>query len=145
MARPDSWRINPAVYPYGTSVQTRFQDLDPLGHVNNVAMGALFESARVRFNHALGLVRFRGHRWLVAQVRIDYLAEAHFPEDIEIRSGIGDVGTRSWQILAAAFQGGQPVATCDVVLVMERQSGVSALPSEFRDALEHCRVTRPSS
>ena len=143
MARPESWRLDPAAYPYGSSVQTRFQDLDPLGHINNVAMGALFETARVRFNHALGLMRFRGHRWLVAQVRIDYLAEAHHPADIEIRSGIGDVGTRSWQILAVAFQEGQPIATCDVVLVMERQSDVSALPPEFRDALERFRVARP--
>jgi acyl-CoA thioester hydrolase len=143
MPRPESWREDPAAYPHGASVQTRFQDLDPLGHVNNVAMAALFESARVRFNHALGLMRFRGHRWLVAQVRIDYVAEAHFPEDIEIRSGIGDIGTRSWQVLAAAFQGGHAVATCDVVLVMERQSGVSGLPAEFREALERCRVKQP--
>lgn len=143
MARPESWRTDPAAYPYGTSIQTRFQDLDPLGHINNVAMGALFETARVRFNHALGLMRFRGHRWLVAQVRIDYLAEGHLPDDVEIRSGIGHVGTRSWQILAAAFQSGQPIATADVVLVMERQSGASGLPAEFRDALDRCRVKRP--
>ncbi len=143
MARPEPWRTDPAVYPYGMSVQTRFQDLDPLGHVNNVAMGALFETARVRFNHHLGLMRFRGHRWLVAQVRIDYLSEAHFSHDIEIRSGIGDVGTRSWQILAAAWQDGEPVATCDVVLVMERQSDVTSLPDEFRDALARFTVKRP--
>lgn len=145
MPRPDSWRTDPVAYPYGTSVQTRFGDLDSLGHINNVAMGALFETARVRFNHALGLTRFRGHRWLVAQVRIDYLAEGHYPADVEIRSGIGDVGTRSWQILAAAYQEGAPIATCDVVLVMERQQGVGALPAEFREALERFRVTRPQN
>lgn len=144
MARPADWRTDAALYPYDTVVQTRFQDLDPLGHINNVAMGALFETARVRFNHALGLTRFRGHRWLVAQVRIDYLAEAHYPADVEIRSGIGDVGTRSWQILAAAWQDGEAIATCDVVLVMERQQGVGSLPAEFRNALERCRVKRPA-
>ena len=143
MPRPDAWRQDAAAYPHGTSIQTRFQDLDPLGHINNVAMAALFETARVRFNHALGLMRFRGHRWLVAQVRVDYLAEAHHPDDVEIRSAIGDIGTRSWQILAVAFQGGRAVATSDVVLVMERQTGASSLPAEFREALERCRVKRP--
>lgn len=143
MARPDAWRTDPAFYPWGTTAQTRFQDLDTLGHVNNVAMGAIFETARIRFNHALGLTRFRGHRWLVAQVRIDYLAEAHYPADIEIRSGIGDVGTRSWQVLAVAHQNGEPIATCDVVMVMERQSDVTSLPPEFRDALDRCRMKRP--
>ena len=143
MPRPDAWRADPAVYPHGTSIQTRFQDLDPLGHINNVAMAAIFEAARVRFNHALGLMRFRGHRWLIAQVRIDYLAEGHHPEDIEIRAGVADIGTRSWQVLAAAFQGGHAIATSDTVLVMERQSGANSLPAEFREALERCRVRRP--
>ena len=144
MPRPEAWRQDPATYPYGTSVQTRFQDLDPLGHINNVAMAALFETARVRFNHALGLMRFRGHRWLVAQVRIDYLAEGHHPDDVDIRSAIGDIGTRSWQILAAAFQDGRAIATCDAVLVMERQAEASSLPDAFREALERCRVKRPA-
>jgi acyl-CoA thioester hydrolase len=142
MPRPESWRLDPATYVHDAVVPTRFQDLDPLGHINNVAMGALFETARVRFNHALGLMRFRGHRWLVAQVKIDYLAEGHHPTDLVIRSGIGDIGTRSWCILAAAFHDGQPIATCDVVLVMERQTGANSLPAEFRSALERYRVTR---
>lgn len=144
MPRPEAWRIDPAAYPHAVAIQTRFQDLDTLGHINNVAMAALFETARVRFNHALGLMRFRGHRWLVAQVKVDYLAEGHHPADVEIRSGVGDIGTRSWRILAAAFQEGRPIATCDVVLVMERQSGASSLPEDFRDALERFRVVRPA-
>ncbi|HEU0067496.1 MAG TPA: acyl-CoA thioesterase [Sphingomonas sp.] len=143
MARPDAWRSDAAAYPHGALIQTRFQDLDTLGHINNVAMAGLFETARVRFNHSLGLMRFRGHRWLVAQVRVDYLAEAHFPDDVEVRTGIGHIGTRSWQILAAAFQKGEPVATCDAVLVMERQMDFDSLPDQFRAALERSMVKRP--
>ncbi|HEX8484167.1 acyl-CoA thioesterase [Sphingomonas sp.] len=142
MPRPESWRLDPAAYAHDAVIPTRFQDLDTLGHINNVAMGALFETARVRLNHALGLVRFRGHRWLVAQVKIDYLAEGHHPTDLVIRSAIGEIGTRSWCILAAAFDDGRPIATCDVVMVMERQQDVSSLPAEFRAALERFRVKR---
>ncbi len=140
MPRPDGWRLDPAAYPHRCAVQTRFQDLDVLGHINNVACAGLFETARVRFNHAIGLNAWKGHRWLVARVEIDYLAEGHFPDDVDVATGIGHIGTRSWQILAAAFQRDEPIAACAAVLVMERQSGIHALPDELRAVLERQRV-----
>lgn len=140
MGRPDPARLDPAHYPHRTTIQTRFQDLDVLGHINNVAMAALFENARVRFNRALDLAGWSGHRWLVAQVEINYLAEAYFPDDVEVATGIGDVGNRSWQILSAAFQNGACVATCDVVIVMSASGGLTTLPDDFRTGLEASRV-----
>jgi len=55
MARPDPALFDPARYPFGNSVTTRFADLDPNGHINNVAMAAVFEDARLRFLTAVGL------------------------------------------------------------------------------------------
>jgi acyl-CoA thioester hydrolase len=136
MPRPDSRRLDPATYPQTTTIQTRFQDLDPLGHINNVAMAALFESARVHFNRSLNLDGWAGHRWLVARVEINYLAEGFFPEPVEIATGIGEIGNRSWNILAAAFQKGECIATCDVVLVMSASGGRTSLPETFRAGLE---------
>jgi len=143
MARIEEWRLDPARYPNHLTVQTRFQDVDMLGHINNVAFGALFESARVRFNHLLGLPRWREHRWLVARVEINYLAEAYHPAEIDIHTGIGTIGTRSWRIDALALQDGRAVATCEAVLVMEAQQGITGLPAEFRERLEAYRVTAP--
>jgi len=140
VARPPAWRLEPDAYPHRERVQTRFQDLDVLGHINNVAFAALFETGRVRFNHAAGLARWPGHRWLVAQVLINYLAEGHFPEDVTIASGIGTIGTRSWNILSAAFQGAACIGTCDVVVVLSGADGARAIPEEFRAALEGWRV-----
>lgn len=140
MARPEPWRRDIAAYPHREAIQTRFQDLDVLGHINNVAMAALFESGRVRFNRAMGLAGWSGHRWLVARVEINYLAEGFFPDDVEIATGIGEIGTRSWQILSAAFQKGECIATCDVVLVMSPSGGATALPADFRAGLEGHRV-----
>lgn len=140
MARTEPWRLDSANYPHHAIVPTRFQDLDVLGHINNVAMAALFETARINFNHSLGLSDWRGHRWLVAQVLVNYIAEAHFPAPVEISTGIGTIGNRSWQILATAVQDGEVVATADVVLVMEKTQGVTGLPDEFRAGLAKHRV-----
>src|SRR3954447_16221839 len=143
MARPDPYRLDPATYPYRGTIQTRFQDLDPLGHINNVAIAALFENGRVRFNQSIGLALWKGHRWLVARVEINYIAEGHFPADVEIATGIGEIGRRSWHILSAAFQGSAAIATSDAVIVMSSAGGATALPADFRAALEKYRV-RPS-
>lgn len=145
MARTPAWRLDPSSYPHHATVQTRFQDLDVLGHINNVACAALFETARVHFNHALGLQKWKGHRWLVAHVGIDYLAEGHFPTEVVIGNGIGEIGTRSWRILSTAFQHDEPIATCDAVLVMERQTDMTELPDGFRAALEKYRIASAGS
>ncbi len=136
MPRPDPHRLDPASYPFTVTIQTRFQDLDPLGHINNVAMAALFESGRVRFNRSMHFDGWSGHRWLVARVEINYLGEGFFPADVEIATGIGEIGNRSWTILAAAFQNGACIATCDVVLVMGASGGLTTLPADFRAGLE---------
>ncbi len=142
MPKPDPWRLDPACYPHREAIQTRFRDLDPLGHINNVAMSALFESARVRFNRSMGLSGWAGHRWLVARVEIDYLGESFFPDDVEICTGIGEIGNRSWHILALALQNGEPIAASDVVIVMSASGGLTALPDDFRAGLETYRVKR---
>ncbi|MEO9131796.1 MAG: acyl-CoA thioesterase [Sphingomonas sp.] len=143
MPRPDPYRLEPSAYPFSIAIQTRFQDLDTLGHINNVAMAALFESGRVRFNQSMGLAEWRDHRWLIAQVEINYIAEGKFPADVEIASRIGKIGTRSWQILSAAFQDGAVIASCDTVVVMSGATGATALSDDFRAALETYRV-RPN-
>lgn len=135
MSKPDPWRLDPAAYPHHDTIQTRFQDLDVLGHINNVAMAVLFESGRVRFNRAIGLLRPGGLRFLVARVEINYLAEGQFPADAELYHGIGRIGTRSWDILGLCMQGDTALATCDVTVVLSSAGGVSGLPDDLRAAL----------
>lgn len=139
MPRPAPWRLDPAAYPHIQSVQTRFQDLDVLGHINNVAFAALFETARVRFNREAELWGrdATGRRAVVAQVEVHYLAEGRYPGDVEVATGIVHVGGRSWSVLSAMFQDGRAVATCDAVIVADKDEdgeGLSeALKARFAD------------
>lgn len=135
MARPEAWRLLPDAYPHHEIIQTRFQDLDVLGHINNVAWAALFESARVRFlGHILGSTPGRA-RGLVASVEINYLGEGHFPADVMMAHGIGKLGTRSWQVMGLALQNGVPLATCDAVVVAGE-----VIEPDFRATVERWRV-----
>lgn len=141
MSRPAQWRLSRDAYPVQVTLQTRFQDLDPMGHLNNVAFAAMFENARVLFNRGSGRVN-RGEgsfRAVVARNEINYLAEGSYPEDVEVAVGIGRIGTRSWDILAAMFQNGRVVATCDTTIVRTDAKG-EGLPADFREMLEARRV-----
>ena len=142
MARPEPWRTTRAAYPFTADIPTRWADLDLLGHINNVSMAGLFEEGRGRFNRSLQLGRGdKAIRWLIAAVSLNYLAEAHHPHDVTIASGIGPIGSRSWTILSAAFQGAVCVATCDTTLVYTDASGAVPFPDAFRPKLEAMRVT----
>ena len=57
MPKPQSWQLDPASYPFNHRAETRFADLDLLGHINNVSMAGLFEHGRGMFNHAIEVER----------------------------------------------------------------------------------------
>jgi len=141
MPRPAPWRLDPAAYPHHDVIQTRFQDLDVLGHINNVAWAALFETARVRFYHRLSALGPGRNRGLVANVEINYLGEGNFPAEMTIVSGIGRLGTRSWQTLSLALQDGKSLATCDVTIV---STGVDEIDPAFRAELQKWLVREPA-
>lgn len=145
MPRPAPYRLDPDSYPVRETMPTRYQDLDAMGHINNVAFAALFETARVRFNWVLGRFnRDDGFRAVVAMNAVNYLAEGSFPADVEIATGIGLIGTRSWEIHAVMHQHGRAIATCDTVLVMTdpKEGGI---PDDFRAALAGKMMRAPAS
>lgn len=137
MARAESWRLAAVHYPVSMVIAPRFGDLDPLGHINNVAMASIFETARVHFHHLLGRhPADQGVRWLVAAVDLKYVEEAHFPYDVVVRSGIGHIGNSSWILLSAAFQKDECVATCDTVMVMKGPKGKRIIDDDIRAVME---------
>ena len=144
MPKPAPFRRDIHAYPFTAVVPTRWADLDMLGHINNVSMAGLFEEGRGRFNRSLELPRDRKTtRWLIASVEVNYLAEAHHPHDVTIASGIGRIGERSWQILSAAFQKGECVATCDTTMVFTDENGAAPFPEAFRAKFEANLVREP--
>jgi acyl-CoA thioester hydrolase len=138
MARPESWRRDAASYPLKAPFQTRFQDMDINGHLNNVAFAALFESARVMTNRLASPreARPRNERTMVAAVTINYLAEGRFPGDVEIATGVGSIGTSSWTLVQAMFQSGQCIATCDTVVVCRTDEQAKPMRADLRTELE---------
>jgi len=138
MPNPNPGGLKPGIIPLSIDIPPRYQDLDTLGHINNVALAGIFENARVHFNHSLGHhPADLGVRWLVAAVDLKFVAEAHFPHPLTVYSAVGSIGNSSWTIIQAAFQNGECVATCDTVIVMHGPRGKTTIGPELRAIMQN--------
>lgn len=137
MPKPLPHRLDPTTYPVSMTAQTRFQDMDINGHLNNVAFAALFENARVQLNRNVRPWADlpANERTMVAAVEINYLREGNYPDDIIVCCGIGRIGTSSWTIEQAMFQNGGCIATCDTVVVCRTDNQAKPLRAEIVDGL----------
>ena len=98
------------------TVQVRFADLDPLGHVNNVQFLAFMETARVRFMHEHA-GDLRGGV-LVARSECDYKREIPgSTREVEVTVQAESVGRTSFVVRHDIHDTGVEVAVGRVVLV----------------------------
>lgn len=127
-----------ASYTSWVDEHVRFNDLDPVGHANNNAIGVYFESGR------LGMARevppeidMSGVAIVLRQVTIDYLAEITFPNNVRVGSRVVRVGRTSWVTGAGLFINGRchATSTCVNVLIDTRLRSATPLPEPVRALL----------
>ena len=136
MARPDAALLDPARYPFAHQITTRFADIDPNQHLNNVALAAMVEDARVRFNLALGsAIKIGERRAMVASVAMDYLSQGHFPDPVAVHCGVERTGNSSWTVVQLLIQSDRPVAFARSVLVAIADDRPSPIAEDYRAVL----------
>ena len=135
--KPDPRRLELRAYPFVTESTTRFADLDPLRHLNNVRIGELYEDGRVRLHVHMNLDinRDSRSRTLIAQITINYLGEGFYPDALQVGGGILRVGGASYVIAQGLFSGGRCIGTCDSTLVYTEAGTSTPLPDTFRKTL----------
>jgi acyl-CoA thioester hydrolase len=77
---------------------------------------------------------------MVVQQTLRYLAEAEYPEPVEIACGVSRIGTSSYDIVQALFQRGRCVGLCDAVLVNTGLNGAEPLPLRLREAFDRALI-----
>ena len=119
----------------------RYQDLDPLGHVNNSAMPMFFEEARCQFfEPLLRGPAFTGLDTVIARVVVDYLSEIHYPGSVDIGTTCTRIGTKSCILAHGVFEKGHD--TCvgigeAVMVIFDLKARKSVeIPGHVRDALQ---------
>ena len=106
-------------FPGRTHDVIRFGDLDPQGHVNNTVFATFFETGRVMLLHDPGNgLRPPGATSVLARLDVNFLRELHWPGEVEIGTGIAEIGRSSYTFAQAIFEGNQCAATARATMVM---------------------------
>jgi acyl-CoA thioester hydrolase len=134
--KPELFRLSRAPYPYFRTVPARFGDMDEEGHLNNVALAGFYEEARVSFlRHYLKSKDGQEFRFVIANMNITYLAEAHYPGDYDVGVGVSRIGNSSFNLGAGLFLGETCLGVMDTVQVVIANDKPSSIPQHLRDAL----------
>lgn len=140
MTRPSPLRANPASYPNTVEILARFADVDPLWHINNVAIAQYFEEARVSAIRAMSgnsrIPATADERILIARQTIDYVSEGNYPGALSVGIGVVRIGVTSFTLGMAVFQGNRCVAVSDAVMVLANDQGPKQIPDNYRRRLE---------
>lgn len=133
-----AWRQDRDAYPHSFELQPRYRDEDMLRHVNNLSIAEYYDEVRSRLMREI----FRragapdGVRIVTAETRVSYAGEVFYPDLVDIRSGLIRLGTASFTIGQALFQGGRYVGFCDSVLVQAAATGAEPIHPALREAME---------
>lgn len=105
---------------FTTTVTARFGDMDILGHINNTVPVVWFELARnPLFTIFDPQMRLRRETFplIMAHTDYDYLDQLYFQHEVEIRTWISRIGTKSFTAYHEAWQQGRLCVTGHAVIV----------------------------
>lgn len=130
------------VFRAWTRVSVRYNDLDPLGHVNNSALGIFLEEIRCQLITPLIKANGRHLDMVLAATSMQYLKEMHYPGEVEIGMICTRIGKKSFSLAHGAFQDDICTATAELTLVcfdLDRRASVEPHP-DVRAYLESLRI-----
>jgi acyl-CoA thioester hydrolase len=105
---------------FSITIPPRFGDTDALGHINNTVLALWFEAARnPLFRIFSPDLVLSPETWplIMAHTDYDFVGELRFQYDVEIRSWISRIGTKSFTVYHEAWQRGQLCAKGSAVVV----------------------------
>ena len=111
-----------SIYPHWCTDTVRFSDQDAAGHVNNVALCAYMETARLTFMRDMRMMAGRedGVRGISAGMIVSFLAESHWPGRVDLGTGVMRIGTSSITVGSAAFKDDVCIVAAEMTVVRLR-------------------------
>lgn len=147
--KPEPQELNVDNYRFRFDFQPRYSDLDPLGHVNNVAIADAFQESRTRFlmeafadtEGAWSLET----RLITASVVINYLEEVSYPAPLVIGVACFGTGRTSYTLSELIVQRDKPVACCRIVMVRVENDGPAPLTRDMKAGLARFNLRQSGS
>ena len=133
-------RLRLTEYRFALTVETQFSDMDVAAHLNNVAIGRFYESARSRLHLLLFGRELYGrnssHRVVLAEINMRFLGEGAFPDPVQVGCGISRIGRSSYGIAQGLFQYDLCIGIAECALVVTQDGRPAQIPDEPRVAMQ---------
>lgn len=149
MARPEPHRRSD--YPHSRVLTTRWKDLDPYGHMNNVVQYELFDTVVNAWLIERGALDIQHSPviGLVVETGCHYFATLTYPEPVTAALRVAHVGRSSVIYEVALFGKAAETAAAQgrfvhVYVDRETRRPVAELPAALRLALEPLRAAAPA-
>ncbi len=131
----DTQRFDQRRYKHWIDDHVRFSDLDPLGHVNNNAIGQYFENARAALFVKVTPEWPKGDKFFVlARSAVDFRRELHMPAQAACRLRRYQRGPHLDDACECAVRGDDGIAYCESVSVWidNRTRKPTEIPDDVR-------------
>jgi len=92
---------------YTTIVTPRFGDIDALGHINNTVPACWFELARntiIKMFYPATEIKREDFPLVLVHSDYDFMGQLYFNHDVEIRTWVTKIGTKSFTLCHEARQ-----------------------------------------
>ena len=99
MSKPEKILISD--FKFIIELDTRWADMDWIGHVNNATFLTYIESARIKLIEDLGFLEVP---IIMASIKIDYINQLKYPATMQIGQKISRIGNSSFDILTGIFE-----------------------------------------
>ena len=105
---------------FSITITPRFGDVDGLGHINNIVPAMWFETARTSliriFDPELAISK-KTFPLIVARTEYDFTGQLYIRSEVQIKSWISRIGTKSFTVYQEAWQEGRLGVKGSTVLV----------------------------
>jgi acyl-CoA thioester hydrolase len=136
MPRPDPALLLPERYTFDCTIETRFQDVDANRHINNVALIALLEEARVRFHRVSGSHEAAGKvAMMVASIAVEFVGQSYFPDPLHVHILPSRLGKSSYTLDQFVTQNGRAVAFAQATMVCVVKGKALPIPDTLREIM----------
>ncbi len=127
-------------FKYTEKLQIRFNDIDMLGHVNNISIQEFFDLGRIKYlTKTLGdLLDTKSKHLVIVSYKTSFFSQILFDNEIEVKTKVYEIGNKSIKMAQAIVdENGKTMATNDCVLVgFDFQKNESIIiPQLWKDAL----------
>lgn len=126
------------------TLQTRWEDNDAYGHMNNVVHYSFIDTAVTNWQRTRGFFDISEIKFIVVQSGCTYFAEARYPDIVDAGLKVSKIGRTSWTYEIGLFRNDEPTAFAEGFFAQVQVTGETNRPcpimDEFRQHLERIKV-----